>query len=127
MSCSERERLAEGGFEEPGALLAHLVRFAGAMVGARDDVELDLGFLAGGEQGVAEVVAALHVDIDVRLADGEEESAAQVGGVAGAGVLVVPRTEGIAEPLFVPPELVDPVVVASAVKPTAVTPKKVTK
>ena len=40
--------------------------------------------LAGGEQGVAEVVAALHVDVGVGLADGKEQPAAEGGGVAGA-------------------------------------------
>ena len=85
------------------------------MVGARDDVELDLLLLAGLEEGVAEIIAALHVDIGVGLADREEQPPAEVRGIFRAGVLVIPRTERIAEPLFVPPELIDPVVVAPAV------------
>ena len=85
------------------------------MAGPGDDVQLEVVLLAGGQQGIAEVVGALHIHVGVRLADGEEEAAAEVGGVRGAGVGRVPRADRVAHPLLVPPELVDAVVVAAAI------------
>ena len=95
-SSSEGEGLAEGGLEETGTFLAHLVGLAGPMIGPRDDVELELVFLACGQQGVAEIVAASHVDVGVGFTDGKEESPAEVGGVTRAGVLIVPRPDRVA-------------------------------
>ena len=66
------------------------------MIGTGDDMELDLVLLTGREQRVAEVVAALYVDIGIGLADGQKQPAAEVVGVARAGILFVPRTNWVA-------------------------------
>ena len=44
------------------------------MAGAGYDVKLNQIFLPRRNQGVAEVIAALHVDISVRFTDGQEQS-----------------------------------------------------
>ena len=85
----------------------------------REDDQVEV--LVGGDQGVDDLHGADRVDVPVETADGEEQVAGELVGVDGVrvGGPVVPEwrwADGVTHPQFVPPQLVDAVVVAAAIR-----------
>ena len=86
--------------------------FCGAVSGGGHDEKFEV--FVGLDEGFSHLHRACGVDVGVGFSDDEEEVALEFVGVGNVRVLGVPRADE-AEPCFVPPDLVHPVVVASAV------------
>jgi hypothetical protein len=101
--------------EESYALEALGIGLTRAVTATGYDAEGHLVMFVGSEKVAVKLNRTSGVHIAIDLSDREQEMAAKVGGSRAATIGRVPRPDWPSEPLLVPPEFVDAVVVASAV------------
>lgn len=100
-------------FEVVDSFATHVRFFAAAMaaIGDHDEVEVFVGF----DEVVDDLVGGGGVYVGVHFSDGQEEVAGEVVNMGAIGVFDVGFVDGPIEPLFIPPDFVHAVVMATAV------------
>ena len=92
---------------------AAVFRPGGSVAGARDDEEVEV--FVGFDEGVDYLHRGGGIDVGIEFADDEEKLAFHAVGLGGVRGSFVVFPEWVAHPLFVPPDLVHGIVVATAV------------
>lgn len=92
---------------------ASVFRPGGSVAGARDDKEVEV--FVGFDEGVDDLHRGGGIDVGIEFADDEEKLAFHAVGLGGVGGGFVVFSEWVAHPLFVPPNFVHGIVVATAV------------
>ena len=92
---------------------AAVFRPGGSVTGAGDDEEVEV--LVGFDEGVDDLHRGGGIDVGIEFADDQEKLSLHAVGLGGVGGGFVVFPEWIAHPLFIPPDLVHGIVVATAV------------
>ena len=88
-------------------------RPGGSVTGARDDEEVEV--FVGFDEGIDDLHCGGRIDVGIEFADDEEKLSFHAVGLGGVGGGFVVFPQWVAHPLFVPPDLVHGIVVATAV------------
>ena len=97
--------------DEEVSSLSLSVRAAVGVVEAGEDQHLELFVRL--DEGIDKAEGAFGWDVGVEFTDHEKQFAFEFSSVGDVGLLGIPRPHWIAHPLFVPPDLVHAVVVAT--------------